>query len=144
MNIFGFVPREVDKILEEYNLENKEEIKKWYDGYNFGGTEIYNPWSILNAVDDRRIQPYWVNTGGTALLENMLKNAAGDVKNDLEDLMDGKTVISPLNENIVYSEITGSRENILNFLLMSGYLTVEEKWLQIDTITGKLKYQIWK
>ena len=44
------------------------------------GTEIYNPWSILNAVDDRRIQPYWVNTGGTALLENMLKNAAGDVK----------------------------------------------------------------
>ena len=58
--------------------------------------------------------------------------------------MDGKTVISPLNENIVYSEITGSRENILNFLLMSGYLTVEEKWLQIDTITGKLKYQIWK
>ena len=51
---FGFVPKEVEKILDEYNLENKEEIRKWYDGYNFGGTDIYNPWSILNAVNRKK------------------------------------------------------------------------------------------
>ena len=136
---FGFLPNEVEELLNEYGVENKEEVKKWYDGYNFAGTEIYNPWSILNCISDNRVQPYWINTGGTALLENMLKNAAGDVKKDLEDLIEGKVVVSELNENIVYSEISGSRENILNFLLMCGYLTVEENWLQIDTIMGKLK-----
>ncbi len=71
---FGFVPREVEEILDEYDLENKERNKKWYDGYNFGGTEIYNPWSILNAVNRKVIQPYWVNTGGTGLLENIFEN----------------------------------------------------------------------
>ena len=136
---FGFLPQEVDKLLNEYEIKNKEEVKNWYDGYNFGGTEIYNPWSILNVLKRNLIQPYWVNTGGTALLENMLKDAGGDVKKDLEDLIEGKIVESALNENIVYSEISASRENILNFLLMCGYLTVEETWLQIDTVMGKLK-----
>ncbi len=136
---FGFLPQEVDILLDEYGIENKEEVKKWYDGYNFGGTEIYNPWSILNVLDNKKIQPYWVNTGGTALLEDMLNNASGDVKKDLEDLIEGKLVESALNENIVYSEISASRENILNFLLMCGYLTVEKTWLQVDTIMGKLK-----
>ena len=136
---FGFLPQEVDILLDEYGIENKEEVKKWYGGYNFGGTEIYNPWSILNVLDNKKIQPYWVNTGGTALLEDMLNNASGDVKKDLEDLIEGKLVESALNENIVYSEISASRENILNFLLMCGYLTVEKTWLQVDTIMGKLK-----
>ena len=128
---FGFLPEEVDMLLEEYIKENqeisKEEIKKWYDGYSFAGTEIYNPWSILNALKREEIKPYWVNTGGTSLLEVMLKNAEGDVKKDLEDLMQGKTIEINLNENIVYSEITGSRDNIFNFMLMCGYLTVEKQ-----------------
>lgn len=124
---FGFLPKEVDKLLEEYGVENKEEVKKWYDGYSFAGTEIYNPWSILNVLDSKKIQPYWANTGGTALLEVMLKNAEGDVKKDLEDLMQGKTIEINLNENIVYSDITGSRDNIFNFMLMCGYVTVEKQ-----------------
>ena len=124
---FGFLPREVDRLLEEYGVENKEEVKKWYDGYSFAGTEIYNPWSILNVLDSKKIQPYWANTGGTALLEVMLKNAEGDVKKDLEDLMQGKTIDINLNENIVYSDITGSRDNIFNFMLMCGYVTVEKQ-----------------
>ena len=136
---FGFLPQEVDMLLDEYGTENKEEVKKWYDGYNFGGTEIYNPWSILNVLKRKVIQPYWVNTGGTALLENMLKNASGDVKKDLEDLIEGKNVTSSLNENIVYSEIDGSRTNILNFLLMCGYLTLVNRERKDEIITGKLK-----
>ena len=124
---FGFLPEEIDKLLEEYGVENKEEVKKWYDGYSFAGTEIYNPWSILNVLKRHEIKPYWVNTGGTSLLEVMLKNAEGDVKKDLEDLMQGKTIEINLNENIVYSEITGSRDNIFNFMLMCGYLTVEKQ-----------------
>ena len=136
---FGFLPQEVDMLLDEYRIENKEEVKKWYDGYNFGGTEIYNPWSILNVLKRKVIQPYWVNTGGTALLENMLKNASGDVKKDLEDLIEGKNVTCSLNENIVYSEIDGSRTNILNFLLMCGYLTLVSRKRNEEIITGKLK-----
>ena len=136
---FGFLPEEVDKLLEEYGVENKEEVKKWYDGYNFAGTEIYNPWSILNVLDSKKIQPYWINTGGTSLLETMLKNAESDVKKDLEDLIQGKTIEISLNENIVYSEITGSRENIFNFMLMCGYLTVEKQERRDEYITGKLR-----
>ena len=136
---FGFLPQEVNMLLDEYGVENKEEVKKWYDGYNFGGTEIYNPWSILNVLENKIIQPYWVNTGGTSLLENMLKNANGDVKNDLENLIEGKNVTALLNENIVYSEIDGSRNNILNFLLMCGYLTLVERERNEEIITGKLK-----
>ena len=136
---FGFLPEEVDKLLEEYGVENKEEVKRWYDGYNFAGTEIYNPWSILNVLDTKELQTYWVNTGGTALLEVMLKNAEGDVKKDLEDLMQGKTIEINLNENIVYSDITGSRDNIFNFMLMCGYVTVEKLERREEYITGKLR-----
>ena len=136
---FGFLPQEVDLLLDEYGIENKEEVKKWYDGYNFAGTEIYNPWSILNVLKRKAIQPYWVNTGGTAILENMLKNANGDVKKDLEDLIEGKNVKCSLNENIVYSEIDGSRTNILNFLLMCGYLTLVNRERNEEVITAKLK-----
>ena len=136
---FGFLPKEVDKLLEEYGVENKEEIKKWYDGYSFAGTEIYNPWSILNVLKRHEIKPYWVNTGGTALLEVMLKNAEGDVKKDLEDLMQGKTIEINLSENIVYSDITGSRDNIFNFMLMCGYVTVEKQERREEHIIGKLR-----
>ena len=140
---FGFLPEEVDMLLEEYIEKNqeisKEEIKKWYDGYSFAGTEIYNPWSILNALKREEIKPYWVNTGGTSLLEVMLKNAEGDVKKDLEDLMQGKTIEINLNENIVYSEITGSRDNIFNFMLMCGYLTVEKQERREENIIGELR-----
>ena len=136
---FGFLPEEVDKLLEEYGIENKEEVKKWYDGYNFAGTEIYNPWSILNVLDTKELQTYWVNTGGTSLLEVMLKNAEGDVKKDLEDLMQGKIIEINLNENIVYSDITGSRDNIFNFMLMCGYVTIEKIERREEYITGKLR-----
>ena len=136
---FGFLPEEVDKLLEEYGIENKEKVKKWYNGYNFAGTEIYNPWSILNVLDSKRIQPYWGNTGGTSLLEVMLKNAEGDVKKDLEDLMQGKTIEINLNGNIVYSDITGSRDNIFNFMLMCGYVTVEQQERIGIRIIGRLR-----
>ncbi|MBE6141112.1 MAG: hypothetical protein E7172_06275 [Firmicutes bacterium] len=136
---FGFVLNEVDALLEEYGVENKEEVKAWYDGYNFGGTEIYNPWSILNCIADKNIKPYWVNTGGTGLLEDMLKNASSDVKNDLEDLIKGNTVDCFVNESVVYSEINGSRENILNFMLMCGYLTAAEQFREDKKIIARLR-----
>ena len=122
---FGFLPKEVDDLLTEYGIDNKEEVKQWYDGYNFAGTEIYNPWSILNVLDDKKIQPYWVNTGGTAILEEMLKRGSSLLKRELEQLLLGETVAVKLNENVVYSEIDGSKENIYNFMLMCGYLTVD-------------------
>lgn len=124
---FGFLPEEVDKILEEYGMKDrKEDIKKWYDGYNFGGTEIYNPWSILKAISRKEIDYYWTNTGGTDILEEILKKSSSIIKQELEQLLIGEIIKVKLDENIVYSEISGSRENIYNFMLMSGYLTVEK------------------
>ena len=124
---FGFLPEEVDKILEDYGMKDrKEDIKKWYDGYNFGGTEIYNPWSILKAISRKEIDYYWTNTGGTDILEEILKKSSSIIKQELEQLLIGEIIKVKLDENIVYSEISGSRENIYNFMLMSGYLTVEK------------------
>ena len=124
---FGFLPEEVDKILEEYGMKDrKEDIKKWYDGYNFGGTEIYNPWSILKAISRKEIDYYWTNTGGTDILEEILKKSSSIIKQELEQLLIGDVIKVKLDENIVYAEISGSRENIYNFMLMSGYLTVEK------------------
>ena len=124
---FGFLPEEVDKILDEYGMKDrKEDIKKWYDGYNFGGTEIYNPWSILKAISRKEIDYYWTNTGGTDILEEILKKSSSIIKQELEQLLIGEIIKVKLDENIVYSEISGSRENIYNFMLMSGYLTVEK------------------
>lgn len=124
---FGFLPEEVDKILEDYGMKDrKEDIKKWYDGYNFGGTEIYNPWSILKAISRKEIDYYWTNTGGTDILEEILKKSSSIIKQELEQLLIGDVIKVKLDENIVYAEISGSRENIYNFMLMSGYLTVEK------------------
>ena len=137
---FGFLPNEVEALLEEYGVENKEEIKNWYDGYNFAGTEIYNPWSILKVISRKELQPYWVNTGGTVLIEEILKRGNTILKRELEQLLLGEPIAVKLNENVVYSEINGSRENLYNFMLMCGYLTVDRIEEVVDDVNiGHLK-----
>jgi len=137
---FGFLPDEVEKLLAEYGVENTEEVKTWYNGYNFAGTKIYNPWSILNVINRNKIEPYWINTGGTKVLEDMLRKGSSIIKKELEQLLLGETIPAKLNEHIVFSELNGSKNDVYNFMIMSGYLTVDRiEIVQEDRNIGHLR-----
>ena len=120
---FGFTEKEVEKCLSDYSLSDRlSEIKEWYDGYNFFGVEIYNPWSILSFLNKKTFSPYWVNTSGNELIKSLLQKANPDVKKDLEILIDKASVKKAVQDNIVYADINQSDNALWNFLLMSGYL----------------------
>ena len=126
---FGFTQEEVSEMLSYYSLsENLEEVKKWYDGYLFNETEIYNPWSILKYVNDRKDSvtqfplPYWSNTSGNSIIREMIENADEDARGDLETLMEGAAIKKQVHENITYGDIHTSQENLWNFLFFTGYL----------------------
>ena len=128
---FGFLENEVEEMLNKYNLNNmKQDIKLWYNGYTFGNHKIYNPWSILNAVSDKRIQAYWANTGGIGLIQNMFEKSSLDIKENIKTLLEGKSVTIKVDSNMVYSDITRNKESIYMFLLLTGYLTFENYRLE--------------
>lgn len=120
---FGFTEQEVNKCLNDYQISKRfAEVKDWYDGYNFCGNEIYNPWSILNFVLDQQFKPFWVNTSGNELIRTLIQTAKPDIKKDLEILVEKGSVNKEINDNIVYSEVNQNDNSLWNFLLMSGYL----------------------
>jgi hypothetical protein len=120
---FGFTEKEVEKCLADYDLSDRlPEIKEWYDGYNFYGFEIYNPWSILNFLNRKTISPYWVNTSGNEMIKNLLQVAKSGVKKDLEILVENGSISRVIQDNIVYADVDQSDDALWNFLLMSGYL----------------------
>ncbi len=126
---FGFVQSEVDELLNRYNLsERMAEAKEWYNGYRFGETEVYNPWSLINYLHGILYEkipyprPYWANTSSNAIIKEMIQNADDEVKKDIETLMEGKTIEKPVHEDITYGEIQKSQENLWNFLFFTGYL----------------------
>jgi len=127
---FGFLEKEVEDTLKYCKLEfKKEEVKKWYNGYVFGENIIYNPWSILNYVDNYKIgfKPYWVNTSSNDLVKKLLTKGGEMVKQELESLMQGKELVKAINEEIVMDEIDTDTENVWSFLLFSGYLKIVKK-----------------
>ncbi|SHH37850.1 AAA family ATPase [Tepidibacter thalassicus] len=124
---FGFLENEVKEILKYYNIESEmDEVRKWYNGYIFGKNVIYNPWSILNYVDnyEKGYRPYWVNTSSNDLVKIILTKSGEFIKKDLEDLIKGKDIVKTINEDIVMKDIDKSSENVWSFLLFSGYLKV--------------------
>ncbi|MEJ8553124.1 AAA family ATPase [Tepidibacter sp. Z1-5] len=131
---FGFSQEEVEQILKYYNIEYKiDDIKKWYNGYNFGDNVIYNPWSILNYIKNHNdgFRPYWVNTSSNDLVKIVLTKAGETVKKELEDLIQGKNIVKQINEDIVMKEIENGAENVWSFLLFSGYLKVIKEDLKM-------------
>ena len=122
---FGITEKEMDKIIEDFEVQDeKEEIKKWYDGYIIGHTEgIYNPWSILNYLTDRKLMPYWVNTSSNDLIKLILKNSA-TVKEKIEQLLRDEEIEVPINLETVIVGIEQNEENIWGLLLGTGYLKV--------------------
>lgn len=131
---FGFTELEVQKMLEYYGVSDKErELREWYDGYLFGNTEIYNPWSVINYVARGCIpQPYWVNTGRNEVLESILKMATDDITEKLYALLQGECVIAKIDQNVVYRSLSEDPANIYSLLLTAGYLKAPRKELQAD------------
>ena len=126
---FGFTQEEVEGLLAYYDLsEQLEEVKKWYDGYLFNDFEIYNPWSILKYVNDRKDHvtefalPYWSNTSSNSIVREMVGEADQKAKADLETLMAGGTIEKPVHEDITYGDIHQTQDNLWNFLFFTGYL----------------------
>ena len=126
---YGFTQEEVEELLAYYGLsEQLEEVKKWYDGYLFNDFEIYNPWSILKYVNDRKDHvtefalPYWSNTSSNSIVREMVGEADEMAKADLETLMAGGTIEKQVHEDITYGDIHQTQDNLWNFLFFTGYL----------------------
>lgn len=135
---FGFTEKEVESLIKDYGINlDMELIKAWYNGYQFGDTIIYNPWSILNYIDklDNGFSPYWVNTSSNDLIKRILGKASKDVKSDLEYLIKGGSITKIINENIVINEIDRTSDNLWSFLLFSGYLKFTNK----EMVEGRIR-----
>ena len=134
---FGFTEEEVFAALDECGMpDRKQEVKSWYDGFTFGDhTDIYNPWSVLNYLDKRKAGTYWANSSSNSLVGKLIREGSADIKQEFEDLISGKPIIKPIDEQIVYGELEGNEEGIWSLLLASGYLKVldyEEDWESVD------------
>lgn len=130
---FGFVQSEVDELMEYYNIEEKSQLmKKWYDGYLFGKSEVYNPWSVLNQTkewfDDKDIlaMPWWANTSSNNIIRTLISQADDETKGIIENLIHGGSVETVLKETVTYGDLTENNENIWSFLFFTGYLKIKE------------------
>ena len=119
---FGFTAKEAEALLVYYGLSEKyPEMQRWYDGYRFGKTEIYNPWSILNyikmALADPETfpKPYWSNTSSNSIIRELVDNADEETRAELEILMDGGTIEKPVHEEITYGDIHTTKDSLWNF-----------------------------
>jgi hypothetical protein len=138
---FGFTEEEVEKLARYYDSSNEiEGIKEWYNGYIFGGEVIYNPWSVLNYLKNKRegFMPYWINSSSNDLIKKLLLKGDNSLKLELEDLIEGKSISKVIDDTIVMSEVEDSNENIWSFLLMSGYL----KAVKTENIEGILNCEL--
>ena len=140
---FGFTETEVFQALDEFGMgDKKDEIKKWYDGFTFGEhRDIYNPWSITNYLDKRKIYPYWASTSSNGLVSRLIRTASADVKEKMEDLLNGREIVVSFDEQIVYNQLDHNENAIWSLFLASGYLKVKhvdyrgitrEPWYTLD------------
>ena len=150
---FGFTESEVKKLLKDYNLSEKmDEVKKWYDGYQFGNIEIYNPWSTLmyvkNITQDVSFKPisFWANTSGNDLVVKYIQNGDKKLRKEFDVLMSGQSLIKYIKPEFTYREMDNIN-NIYSFLLLTGYLKVikdrgENQYELV--IPNKEVYEIYK
>lgn len=138
---FGFKETEVRQMMEYYGHENRfPDMKLWYDGYNFGGTDIYNPWSVikflfdLNADNAALPRPYWINTSSNEIIRDMVHRADKSTRDDIEKLIAGGVLEIPVHEEITYADMNDNGDNLWNFLFFTGYLTKEGEELRDGTI----------
>ena len=131
---FGFTQNEVDTFLNAYGItQRSNEVKSWYNGYLFGNTDVYNPWSVINYVKDIVYhntdfpKPYWSNTSSNSIVRELIENADDNTRQELEELTCGGIIEKPINEDITYADIYKSQDNLWNFLFFTGYLKAAGK-----------------
>ena len=138
---FGLLESEVIKMLDYFEMKYKiEEVKEWYNGYIFGDKRVYNPWSIINYVDNGEIKAYWANVSGNTLLENMLDHAGEDVYTDLKRFTDGESIEKYISDGTTIKSLLSNDDEIWQLFLYSGYLTKAEK--QAERIESKNTYNL--
>ena len=125
---FGFTEEEVFAALEEYNLsDQKQQVKSWYDGFTFGKRkDIYNPWSIINFLDKKKVGAYWANTSSNTLIGKLIRESSPTIKKTFEHLLQGESIHLEIDEQIVYQLLDSDEQAIWSLLLASGYLKVKD------------------
>lgn len=138
---FGFTQEEISDLLHYYSLEERqEELKKWYDGYRFGNTEVYNPWSVINYANDKVWssalfpKPYWSNTSSNSIIRELIETADVSAKKEIEELIAGGTIRKQIHEEITYTDIHVSQDNLWNFLFFTGYLKMTNQSMEGNQI----------
>lgn len=136
---FGFTEAEVFAAMDEFGLTNKDEVKFWYDGFTIGNLMgIYNPWSIINFLDEKKLKTYWVNTSSNKLISVLVCRADKNVKMKMEELLHHHSIVCEIDEEIVFDQLEEDENAIWSLLLVSGYLkalSVDEDYYEL-TITN--------
>lgn len=137
---FGFTEKEVFEALDEYGLsDRKEEVKKWYDGFIFGDIkDIYNPWSVIHYLSERRVGTYWANTSSNSLIGKLIRHGGKQFKEAFSQLLAGKSIETEIDEQIVYHQLDLDENAIWSLFLASGYLKVK------NYRTRQSGYMDWK
>ena len=127
---FGIMEDEVEEALKDFNLEYElEDVQKWYNGYLFGDTKVYNPWSIINFLKKGRLRPYWVNTSGNGLIQLYLEKLKNEIFDEFSKLLNKESVLKRINDNMTFGNLEANFEkNIWNLFFHSGYLTLVEEY----------------
>ena len=152
---FGFTDKEVIKICNDYNMQQKyEEIKEWYNGYIFGETNVYNPWSVMQYIDDLKTNinkypsSYWANTSSNSIVKTLIERADAITKEEIEFLIEGKTIEKPIHEDITYDEVYDTMDNLWNFMFFTGYFKkvserineVDDRFIELSIPNKEVKY----
>lgn len=143
---FGFTDAEVRQMMRDYDRENRfPDMRKWYDGYTFGNTNVYNPWSVIKFMydlisnPDAFPRPYWINTSSNAVIKELIQCADRETKGKIEQLLDGTAMDIQVHEEITYEDMYESGENLWNFLYFTGYLTKEQEYFRDLSVFLKVR-----
>lgn len=136
---FGFTEAEVQKICGDYGIPQKyDTFKEWYNGYTFGNANVYNPWSVIQYMDDLKENinrypiAYWANTSSNSIVRKLIDMADEDTKGEIEALIEGKTLVKPIHEDITYDEVYETMDNLWNFMFFTGYFRKVKDWMDED------------
>ena len=139
---FGFTEEEVFAALKEYGLSSQEQtVKDWYDGFIFGKRkDIYNPWSIINFLDEKKVGIYWANSSSNSLVSKLIREGSSEIKMTIECLLRGETFRTILDEQIVFSQLDQGEDAVWSLLLASGYLKAVD--YEFNTISRKAEFEL--
>ena len=126
---FGIMEDEVEEALKDFNLEYElKDVQKWYNGYLFGDSKVYNPWSIINFLKKGKLRPYWVNTSGNGLIQLYLEKLKNEIFDEFSRLLNKENIFETINDSMTFGNLEANFEkNIWNLFFHSGYLTLAKK-----------------